>query len=173
MDKATFDIADDYVNQISEIVDRALESPECDGLKRALAEFNKAIGERYSVSFSCVLDVFDREKERTLPLLNTGLASADGEETYRTWGDSTFHKYIADGEMQIVPHDRCPCCWGEWGFKLMHRTCPECGAMLGSEVKILLDTDVCPHCENGHISSSAPVCDECGFEIDPSIVVWG
>ena len=44
---------------------------------------------------------------------------------------------------------------------------------MGREVKLLLDTDVCPFCEEGKVSLTAPVCDKCGQRIDPGIVVWG
>ena len=40
-----------------------------------------------------------------------------------------------DGEIQLVPHDRCPKCYGVWDFKLKHTSCSECGAALGREVK--------------------------------------
>ena len=173
MDRATFEVADGFVDQISELVDQILASPDSTEFKRVLAQLSDAIGERYSVSFSCVLEVFDRERERTLPLLNSGLACSHGIEPYRATGDSSPHKYIAGGEMQIAPHDRCPCCWALWDFKFTNHSCPECRATLGPDVKILLDTDVCPNCEQGHVSASELVCKECGFEIDPAVVVWG
>jgi hypothetical protein len=55
----------------------------------------------------------------------------------------------------------------------MHRPCTHCDAVLGENCKILLDSDVCPHCEKGKISAQTPRCEECGFEVDPSCVVWG
>ncbi|HEY3395306.1 MAG TPA: hypothetical protein VGK58_21575 [Lacipirellulaceae bacterium] len=56
MDRATFEAADGFVDQISELVDRLLASPNSAEFKRVLAQLSDAIGERYSVSFSCVLD---------------------------------------------------------------------------------------------------------------------
>ncbi len=58
-------------------------------------------------------------------------------------------------------------------FKLNHPSCSGCGATMGQDVKLLLDTDVCPFCEEGKVSLIAPVCDKCGQRIDPGIVVWG
>ena len=72
-----------------------------------------------------------------------------------------------------VPHDYCPSCWGPWDFKLVHRTCPDCGAKLGRDVKLLVDSDVCPHCEEGKVTSVAPKCTRCAFEATPDIVWWG
>ena len=60
-----------------------------------------------------------------------------------------------------------------WDFKLNHPSCSECGATMGREVKLLLDTDVCPFCEEGKVSLTVPVCAKCGQRIDPGIVVWG
>ena len=54
-----------------------------------------------------------------------------------------------------------------------HRSCRECGATLGDNVKILLDTDVCPNCEQGRISMTNPVCSKCGYKVDLNLVVWG
>ena len=173
MDRATFEAADKHVDRIAELVDEALGSPRFAELKRELAALSKAVGDRYSVDFTCLLNVFDGEAERGLSLLNTGLSCADGQEPYRSWGDSTAHKYIVDGEMMMVPHDHCPNCWGAWDFKFNHHTCPECGVSLGKEVTILLDSDICPSCERGKISSKEPTCGECGFDIDPSFITWG
>jgi hypothetical protein len=52
-------------------------------------------------------------------------------------------------------------------------SCSECGATMGREVKLLLDHDLCPFCEEGKVSLTAPVCAKCGQRIDPGTVVWG
>ncbi len=44
---------------------------------------------------------------------------------------------------------------------------------MGKEIKLLLDSDVCPFCGDGTVTVSKPVCNQCGFKIDPSTVVWG
>jgi hypothetical protein len=44
---------------------------------------------------------------------------------------------------------------------------------MGKEIKLLVDTDVCPRCENSKISYSHPECRECGFVADQAEVVWG
>jgi hypothetical protein len=38
---------------------------------------------------------------------------------------------------------------------------------------MLVDTDVCPFCEEGTVSLTNPACAKCGQEIDPDLVVWG
>jgi hypothetical protein len=173
MDQSTFEAADPLVDDISELVDLTLTSDQLADLRQALSKLSAAIGTRYSVGLNVVVEVFDNEQERTLPLLNTGLSCCSGKEPFRTWGDSTPQRYVIDGQIQVVPHDRCPKCWNAWDFKLNNRNCSHCDATLGGNCKILLDTDICPHCEKGNVSMMQPKCDQCGFEVEPSIVVWG
>ncbi|KKK63786.1 hypothetical protein LCGC14_2990770, partial [marine sediment metagenome] len=150
-----------------------LNSPETEKLRSLLSKLNEAIGSRYLVSLHLDVTVFDVEKERCLPLLRTGLAGFDGEKPFQAGGDSTEQRYIADGEMVVVPHDRCPLCWEEWDFKFVHPTCSHCEVHLGTSVKVLLDTNVCPGCEDGEVSMSQLTCPKCGYKVDPSYVTWG
>ena len=173
MEQSTFETADPLVDEIAELVDQALISDGFADLRQSLAKLSKALGARYSVGITALLEVFDHQQERNLPLLNTGLSTTDGGEPFRTWGDSSPQRYIVDGQIQVVPHDRCPKCWNDWDFKTNNRSCPHCDTTLGGNCKILLDTDTCPHCENGKMSMSHPKCEQCGFEVDPSLVVWG
>ena len=144
MDKTTFEIADKFLDNVAETTDRLLDSKELDGLRNLLIEMNKALGERYSIGLAVHVEMFDREKDRCLPLLQTGLAGFSEGEPYKTWADSTAHKYVTDDGVQIVPHDYCPTCWEVWDLKFQKPSCSHCGATMGNEVKILLDTDVCP-----------------------------
>ena len=82
-------------------------------------------------------------------------------------------RYVVSGDICQVPHDYCPSCWGMWDFKDQDRECPSCGIVLGNEIKILLDTDICPHCENGKVSAANPECSKCGYKVDLDIVTWG
>jgi len=125
------------------------------------------------VNFTLLVDVFDSERENSLPLLSNGLSTLDGQEPFRTYADSSLHRYIIDGAIQVVPHDRCPKCWEVWDFKLQNPECGSCDAEMGKNCKLLLDSDVCPRCEEGKITASQPECSKCGFEVDPSFVTWG
>ncbi|MGA2617624.1 MAG: hypothetical protein ABSF26_08450 [Thermoguttaceae bacterium] len=173
MNKQTFEAADPIVGEIAEAVGILLGAAPTDGLRRLLTKLNKTIGDRYAVSLVLNVDVFDREKERFLPLLQTGMSGFGSEKPYQTWSDSTPQRYIVDGEMQVVPHDRCPKCWDVWDFKFQNLSCAHCGATLGKDVKMLLDTDMCPWCEDGKVSMSQPTCPNCGHIVDPETVVWG
>lgn len=173
MDPSTFGVADKYVDEIAEAVDGVLTSEQLAGVRKALEQLGKAIGPRYSANLTVIVDLFDREREKAMPLLNTGLSTTDDGPPFRTWGDSSPQRYVVEGEIQVVPHDHCPKCWEYWDFKLEHRSCVHCGMTLGQDCKILLDSDVCPHCENGKVSMSKPVCNECGFKVDLNVVTWG
>jgi hypothetical protein len=172
MDRPDFDAAQPHLDKIAELLDKAFES-DLVPLRDALAALGKELGSRYSVALDCTINVFDRERERGLRMLTTGLATSDEGDPYQTSGDSTAAKYVVDGEIQVVPHDCCPGCWETWDFKTTNRSCSNCGATLGDNVKILLDTDVCPSCEEGKVSMANPICDKCGVEVDLKLVAWG
>ncbi len=173
MDKSTFEMVDPLMDEIAESTDQVLDSPELAQLRTLLTELKKELGDRYLVSLGVTVDVFDQEKERGLPLLQMGLSGFGDAEPYHATGDSSPQKYVADGEIQVVPHDRCPVCWEVWDFKFKHQSCRGCGATLGDNVKVLLDTDVCPHCEKGKVSMTTPVCPKCGHKVDLNLVTWG
>ena len=173
MDRSTFESADPILDEMGAMLDELLDSDRFSALRLALARLSEAVGPRYSVNLNVSVDVFDAERSNPLPLLTLGLSTSKGETPFKTYGDSTPQKYVVNGEIQVVPHDRCPHCYGVWDFKLNHPSCSECGATMGQEVKLLLDTDVCPFCEEGKVSMSAPTCDKCSHRIDPGVVVWG
>lgn len=173
MDQTTYSIADRQLEKLAEIIEQLLASESNRGLKDALVALSRALGARYSVDLDVVVHVYDDQRERTLPLLTTGLSTAAEEEPYRTWSDCSPQRYVTDGEIQVVPHDRCPRCWDVWDFKFKNRVCSNCGAALGENVKVLIDNDVCPHCEEGTVSASSPRCEKCGFVVDPKLVAWG
>ena len=173
MDKSAFKASQPILDEIAEIIDKALTSPQFASLREAMVQLNKAVGPSFAVGLNVTVDVFDENTNRDLPLLSTGLCSVGGSEPFRTWNDSTPQRYVLDGQIQVVPHDRCPKCWEVWDFKWDHQTCPHCAATLGENCKILLDTDTCPNCEKGAVSVAKPTCDECGFVVDLTLVVWG
>ena len=173
MDRSTFESADLIVDEIAAKLDDLLDADQFSQIRLALARLSKTVGSRYSVNLNVCVNVFDSERSNALPLFNVGLSVSEGEKPYKTYGDSTPQKYVVDGEIQVVPHDHCPKCYGLWDFKLKNPSCSECGATLGRDVKLLLDNDVCPFCEEGTVSPTVPVCAKCGQRIDPSVVVWG
>ena len=156
MDRSTFDSADPILDEIADKLDGLLDSEQFAAVRPLLARLSETVGPRYSVNLNVSVDVFDAERSNALPLLTLGLSTSKGETPYKTYGDSTPQKYVVDGEIQVVPHDRCPKCYGLWDFKLKNPSCSECGATMGREVKLLLDTDVCPFCEEGKVSLTCP-----------------
>ncbi len=152
MDRSTFESADPILDDMGAILDELLDSDQFSAIRLALARLSEVVGSRYSVNLNVSVEVFDPERPHALPLLTTGLSASKGKTPYKIYGDSTPQKYVVNGEMQVVPHDRCPKCYGLWDYKFKNLTCSECGATMGQEVKLLLDTDVCPWCEEGKIS---------------------
>ena len=173
MDHSTFEYAEPILKEMASTLDDLLDSDQFSAVRLALARLSQTVGPRYSMNLNVCVDVFDAERSGALPLLNVGLSTSKGKPPYKTYGDSTPQKYVVNGEIHVVPHDRCPKCYGMWDFKLKHPSCSECGATIGREVKLLLDTDVCPFCEEGTVSLTRPVCEKCGQQIDPGTVVWG
>jgi ribosomal protein L32 len=173
MDCSTFEAADLVVDEIADKLDEHLDSDHFAAIRVRLARLSEKVGPRYSANLNVFVEVFDAERPNAVPLLMLGLSASDGGTPYKTYWDSTPQKYVVDGEIEVVPHDRCPKCYGLWNFKLDHPSCSECGVTMGREVKLLVDTDVCCFCEDGTVSPTAPVCDKCGQQIYPGWVVWG
>ncbi len=157
-----------------------LKSDELTKLKKALQDAATELPETLSLSLDITLSAFDQERDASLPLTQVVLASAGSEEPYIAELDCSSQRYVVDGEVLQVPHDICPHCWFVWGFKigdpdgsLPDRACPSCGYQMGKEIKLLLDNDLCPHCERGQVSLNQPKCSGCGMEIDAGLVAWG
>ena len=172
MKDTEFKAIEPLVETIAEEIDRLFDSAEFTSLRGALRQASELLKDK-SVTFNCTLDVFSEERGASLKVLDMGVASYDGREPHRCYGDSTVQRYIVGGEICQVPHDHCPRCWHIWDFKDRHRVCPSCGIELGKEIKILLDSDYCPHCEEGKVTMRSPVCSKCGYEVDLDIVMWG
>lgn len=173
MDRPSFESAEPIVDEMAEQVHQILESDQFAAIREALARLSESSGTDFSVNCNVIVDVFDPKRGHPLPLLTTGFSTSGGQPPYRTWGDSSPQKYVVSGDIQVVPHDRCPRCYGTWDFKFKQRSCTGCGATLGRDVKLLLDTDRCPNCEEGKVSMSAPECTKCGHRVDPGLIVWG
>lgn len=173
MTEAEYRALDPSADSLNEACDRWFATPEMAALAQALRRAAASLPPSFTVSMDVELRVFDSERERSLTLLTTGIVvQADGEP-YRASGDSTVHRYIADGTLCELPHDRCPRCWAVWDWKMQQPTCRTCHAEMGKDVRLLLDSDVCPNCERGHINSSNTLCKDCGFTTDPRFVTWG
>ena len=172
MDKNLFERVDPIVDGIADQLSELVSGEALDGIKQKITALSEELAS-LSVTLELNVRVFDPDKERSLPLLQTGLSSSGGAAPYQVWEDSTPHRYVVDGDVVVVPHDHCPACWGGWGFKHRNPQCPECSICMGDRVKLLLDTDCCPMCEEGTVTSSEPRCSRCDFSVNPDHVNWG
>ena len=173
MNKQEFEILDSFTDTVNDKIDELHKEGQFDNVLAELQEAVSQLPEQYSVNLEIKVNIMDEKREMQIPLLQTGFNAVHGSAPYRHYSDSTIQKYYVEGEMSVVPHDYCPHCWGEWDFKFKHTICPYCEYELGKQVKYFLDDDVCPMCEKGTVTSSNPVCDNCGEEVDPQKVVWG
>ena len=163
---------DTIVDRLADECDALLESEATAKVRKVLQELSAAVPE-LAVEFVVSLRLVDDTHEEPLRLLTTGYSTSKGDEPYLCHGDSTAGRYVVNGEICQVPHDQCPNCWSLWDFKMKGTTCPSCGFVLGREIKLLLDSDVCPNCEEGRVTLQNPTCTKCDFVADDSLVTWG
>lgn len=161
-----------FLDRLAEECEALLESDATAGLRQILQELSAAAPE-FAFDLLLTLQVGEESHRESLRLLTTGYSTAEGREPYVCYGDSTLTRYVVNGEICQVPHDQCPNCWSLWDVKMKHRTCSGCGLSLGREVKILLDSDVCPNCEEGKVTLQEPACTKCDFVVDGDVVTWG
>ena len=154
-------------------IGQLLESVAAEELAAAMQEISASLPDNFELQLNVGLAAFEPERGTALPLTTQTICAIGGQEPYLAQSDSTVQRYVVDGEICQVPHDRCPKCWDFWEAKFIHDQCAHCGARLGDSVKLLLDSDTCPYCEQGKVSASDPKCSECDFKIDPDTVAWG
>jgi len=172
MDRETFGQVDPLIDDVAEQVSELITGDLLLQIKAKLAEICRCFPSDFSVSLDMNIRVTDPEG-CTLPLLQTGITSFEGNAPQQVWGDSTPQRYVVFGDIAVVPHDHCPQCWAEWDFKETNPKCVGCGSQLGEDVKILLDSDVCPRCEKGSVTAANPRCDHCSKVVNLDYVVWG
>jgi ribosomal protein S27AE len=173
MKRDKFEKIDPLLDRLAESIDGLLAQEPWTAVKQHLAEISEILGEKYSLTLELNLQVFDPTREHSLPLLQTGFATSNGEQPHPCWGDSTPQRYVVNGQLVVVPHDRCPACWGIWDVKDQHPDCDHCGVSMGRDVKFSLDNDQCPHCEMSTVSASNPTCGRCGESVNPAFIYWG
>ena len=131
MDQSSFESADPILDEMAAMIVQLLDSSQFSAVRLALVHLSEAVGPRYSVNLNVCVEIFDEERSHALPLLTTGLSTSEGKPPYKTFGDSTPQRYLVDGDIQVVPHDRCPKCYGLWDFKLNNPSCSGCGGLWG------------------------------------------
>ena len=161
------------VDLTTDEVERYLNCEELKKVRKGMEEATKNLPQRYSLNLKLELTVFDDEREEELPLIQSGLSTSEGEEAYIFSSDSSEQRYLVNDEIRVVPQDYCPHCWGIWDLKLKNETCPTCEFSMGKEVKLLLDSNLCPFCEEGEVRIDQPVCPKCNNEVDKNKVAWG
>jgi len=173
MKQSEFTALDKLVDEADEKAEEWLQSEALSELRAALEKAVALFPDEYQVSLDVKLNVFDGQRERSIELLSHGLCFSPGIQTFEASGTSSPHRYIVDGELCELPHEYCPHCWADWVMKLERPVCPSCGYEMGNQVKLLLDNDLCPFCEDGEITLANPQCQKCGYEVNPAFIAWG
>lgn len=164
------DLCDDMYELFHDLHDKG----KFNAFKAKMEAISRDLPESVSIAFNWEIQMVHETGEKSpLPFYEMGVMTDEDNQCVNYKGGSTLETYIIDEQMMKIPHDRCPSCWEVWAFKFKERQCPHCSVTLGKEVKILIDNDVCPWCEKGKVSLTHPTCDECGFEIDESDIIWG
>lgn len=173
MDVKTFDKTDELADFVYDEICNLQEKEALAKIEAKLKEVAANLPKGYSIALNFTLEIIDEHRERSLKTLQTGLCCEQGQDPQFSSVGASPAKYVVDGAMMKVPHDHCPNCWAFWGFKSRTKECRTCGYQLGREVKLLLDSNVCPFCESSEISLSHPRCGRCGYHADTGMVVWG
>ena len=173
MQAKEFDKLDELADMVNKKIHKLYEDGEFLEITKKIKEVTQAIEKAYSITVDFQVNAFDSKKEKSIRALTIGISSSGDQDPFLAYGDSTPERYLVSGNIKKVPHDFCPSCWGAWDFKLQNHTCPECGIEMGKDIKLLLDTDTCPNCEDGRISLNKTKCVKCGFEVDKNMVNWG
>ena len=171
----------EHVNQIESVCDNVFDlfhslndDDKFSELKKLMTLAAQKISDGQSITFSMRFTLDDSDLAKQIPFLDMGLTCGKDETPFFFEGVSTLATYVlSDGSVQRIPHDRCPCCWDNWDFKLDSPECPSCGIQLGKGVKQMIDSDICPHCEKGKVSMQSCKCNECGYELDSEKILWG
>lgn len=160
-------------DKMLDLFEAQYEQGDFDAIEQELAKISARLEERYQVSARITFEIFDKTKEKTILLADTGITAVGGEEPEVFSEADSADSYIVDGEVVRIPHSYCPVCWGDWETKKDNKACPSCGAAMGRKVKLLLDTGMCPHCGEGKVSRANPTCPRCFTQIGESEIHWG
>ena len=112
MNKQEFEIVDSFADCVNDTIDELNTEGRFDNVLNDLQEAVNLLPDQYSINLEIKVNIFDNQRERQIPLLQTGFNAHHSDEPYRHYADSTIQKYYVEGEVSIVPHDYCPHCWG-------------------------------------------------------------
>ena len=173
MDVQTYDATHTLAGALREEIQRLFEEGWLPEFASRLKRAGRSLPPGCHLFLNFSVEIYDPDRQKCLKTSDAGLAFDNENPPHPTSFSPTPAKYVVDGAIRKVPHDHCPHCWSRWNFKSRFRECPTCGYQMGREIKQLLDTGLCPHCEGGKVSYSHPRCEACGFVVDGDLVAWG
>jgi len=165
---------EDVCDKMDELFKKLDKAGEFTKIKKLLEQAAGKLPEGQDIALNWAIKLSEPESDKPpIKYYDMGLVAPSKEEPYFFEGVSSLRTYIFKGDVIRVPNDICPNCWKDWDFKFRNNECECCGIVLGKELKILLDDDVCPFCEEGCVSVANPECDECDFVVDLNKILWG
>ena len=109
------------------------------------------------------LGVLDRKRQKTIKFGRVEVLYCDDGELMVLGRDAEPRTFCVGGELVVLPEDQCPVCLGDWKIDPRSpQACPECGAALGSDVKVVIENERCPFCSDERGGSSEACF--CGFD---------
>jgi hypothetical protein len=63
MNRSSYESSDPIIDQLAELIDETLEADRSSAIRQALVQLSNAVGSRYSVNLSVIIDVFDQLAE--------------------------------------------------------------------------------------------------------------
>ena len=165
------------IDKVSKVVEQAgqdwMASDEFAKVEQAVKRASTKLPEEYCIEVTLRVEVYHANRpEGGMEIMTTGLNASKGNVRYPEITGVQEERYLVDGEICELPLIYCPNCWGHW-IKSCDSKCPRCNYVMGKDVKYLIDSDVCPSCSKGKVTSEKLDCDQCGKAVDPSLVSWG
>jgi hypothetical protein len=171
MKAKTAEKLDEVMSDLHQFVENLRENPD---YQRIITKLKASeIDDEEVLSIGIDLKIYDGRREKVLELYTAGTqVFQDGEQSHFSGGDAN-EKFLLNGNIEVAPNGHCPMCYEEWPFKENKEACPNCSTTLGKELKFLIDNDICPHCNEGKVTRTSLVCDQCDFAVDPDLTTWG
>ncbi len=113
MQEKEFDKLDELAEMVNEKIHKLYEDGEFLEITKKIKEVTQTIEKAYSITVDFQVNAFDSKKEKSIRALTIGISSAEDEDPFLAYGDSSPERYLVNGNIKKVPYDFCPDCWGE------------------------------------------------------------
>lgn len=141
-------------------------------LQHLVARVSDAAGEGRTAQLRVTFQIDDEVKPGVLPLIDITLRAHTGDEPCQRIMAVDLQCWARGAELVCVPRNQCPDCWQPWNFQQEHSVCQACGLQVGQSCLLVIEHELCPHCQEGQVTEDEPWCGECGYEVDDTRTIW-